>query len=122
MPDIAQTINLYVQRDRDYAHLFQFLQQDGGNPVITTGWTAKAQIRRSMKQSSTLIAEFTVDLTDVDLGIIVLSLTAADTAAITRPKGYYDIELISPDPDNLSFSIVKGEVSISDYPTEDAAL
>jgi hypothetical protein len=82
------------------------LKGSDGNPLDLTGWTGRAQIRESF--SGEKIADFTIsfnaDRTD---GVFVLSLTDAETAAISVPanttsrrvitKYPYDVELVKPD-------------------------
>jgi hypothetical protein len=83
--------------------------EDPGNPtpLNLAGYTVLAQIRPS-KQSSTVLATIAVDTTNAATGILVLSLTAAQTRSINDPatsgkdsiSAFYDFQVTPPAPDN----------------------
>lgn len=75
-----------------------------GSAVDLSGYTAVSQIRKTA-QSSEIVAAFTMDYTDMATGILRMSLTATQTAAMvcgplkTSPESIYifDLLLISGD-------------------------
>lgn len=67
-----------------------------GDPFPLTGYTARMHVRREVDSATTLIELTTANgriTINGALGRIQLSLTAADTAAMTR-GGYYDLEIV----------------------------
>ena len=68
-------------------------------PINLTGYSARMQIRPSLKASKVIVELGTSPGSGIALGgalgTIELSLTAAQTAAITESQGVYDLELIS---------------------------
>lgn len=73
-------------------------KDENGSPIDLTGYSAKMQVRSS-PTATDVITEFSTTNARIALGgsagTITLSMTAADTAAITKTKGVYDLELIS---------------------------
>lgn len=70
-------------------------QNGEGEATDLTGWTAHAQVRRK-RGSTASIATITTALTDAANGEITLSLTEAQTAALTPDKYSWDLLLESP--------------------------
>lgn len=67
--------------------------------VNITGNTITSQIRSEPKSSSTLIATWTVAITNAALGTFTLTLDDSVTTAITVSKGYMDIKrVVSSEP------------------------
>lgn len=83
-------------------------------PVNLTGYTARMQLRVTPDSGFTLLA-LTTENSRITLGgaagTIVLSLSAADTAALAFPRAVYDLELVSPG--GVVRRLVEGEVSLS---------
>lgn len=75
------------------------LTDDNGDLVSLVGYAARMQVRERVKSDSYLI-ELTTENGRISLGgaagTITLTLTAAETAALTN-DGVYDLELIAPD-------------------------
>lgn len=69
-----------------------------GSPVNLTNYTARMQARTS-HASSTAVLDMTTANSKITLGgtagTITLTLSAADTAAITQTSLTYDLELVS---------------------------
>jgi hypothetical protein len=76
-----------------------------------TGHTGKAQLRRSA-DSPTVLLEFTVSIPDQSLtpGMVWVTATAAQTAALTEDSGVYDVQLTSGTGD--VFTIAGGNIYI----------
>lgn len=80
------------------------MKQSNGDPMDLTGYTGRAMIRKRYS-SATPTAEFTVTIADDPLtGVIILSLSATDTAAIpagesvdsSESQYVWDFELEAP--------------------------
>lgn len=65
-----------------------------------TGYTARASIKRDAREAAALLELTTANSRIVITaltGLVTLTLTAAETAAITAwTRGVYDLELVSP--------------------------
>lgn len=74
-------------------------QDESEQPINLTGYTARMQVRTSIK-SSELVTELTTGNSRIvltpELGKIELVLTAAQTAALPAKQCVYDLELVSP--------------------------
>lgn len=70
--------------------------------------TAVAQCRKSERQDSDLVAEFTVL---IDANKLTLSLTSEETEAIKVISGFYDVFVLEPDSESQMF--VEGRVTIN---------
>ncbi|HXH24529.1 MAG TPA: hypothetical protein VNI78_04720 [Vicinamibacterales bacterium] len=72
---------------------------EAGQPVDLTGYTARMQARER-HGSPTVLLELTTENGGIQLGgpsgTITLSMSAAQTAALTWRRGVYDLELVSP--------------------------
>lgn len=72
---------------------------DADPPVMKarnlTGWSAIAQVRRTARKDSLLVATFTVSGLDTD-GMIYLSLPPAETRKVER-EAFWDLQLTDPD-------------------------
>lgn len=80
-----------------------------------TGCTARMQIRETVLSPSTLISltsdpEAGIAITAGPPGIIAITITAAQTAAMTWKNGVYDLELVSPNG-NVE-RLLKGDVTV----------
>ncbi|RLJ02069.1 MAG: hypothetical protein DRP08_04900 [Candidatus Aenigmatarchaeota archaeon] len=68
-------------------------------PIDFTGYTWRMQLRSTVS-SSTVLLELTtengrIDVTNQDVGIILLKLTAVETEALSFSSAAYDLESIS---------------------------
>lgn len=85
--------------------------------VNLTGWTARMQIRETPSSASTILTStggsptITVTNTNFATGVIVFTVSATNTASITVPVAYYDIEVESPT--GLVKRILQGRLAIS---------
>ena len=78
----------------DGAALRLTVTDNDSEPLTVTG-EVSAQIRKT-RNDPTILAEFTADLTDGATGLVVISLTGEQTAALidTKPvfKGVWDVQ------------------------------
>ena len=82
-------------------------------PYVLTNHTARMQVRRTIESATPLIT-LTTENGRISLngasGLINLSITAADTAAITS-SGVYDLEIISSN--GLVSRVIQGTFTLS---------
>lgn len=105
-------VNLIISQGADNHYSFRYSRDVDGEtvPVDLTGYTARAQIRRSAG------GELYLDMTDVTLsddGVIGITIAAAvteDPVWDTRSSGVWDLELVSPSGGVVRFA--SGGVSI----------
>jgi hypothetical protein len=105
-------INLQIPQGATYVHTFTY--EDATGVVIDiTGYTARCQLRAVVTSASNF-HEATTENGGIALGgvagTVILTITAADTAAFTVSKAVYDIELIAPN--NTVERVVKGSIRI----------
>ena len=91
---MAATRDITIYQGDTYGHVIT-ITDDATPPVATdvTGRTFAAQLRR-YADSTTIAATFAVDMTDAATGIVQLSLTATQTAALTGPYAF-DVHMIT---------------------------
>jgi hypothetical protein len=85
---------------------FRYLEDDKVTPVNLTGWTARAQIRKTA--TSALAIELDVTIAD---GLISLYASAADTALLTDANYVWALEL--EHTDDTVIRLVEGKVYVS---------
>lgn len=102
-------INIDIDKGRDFSKYYGFLD-DALVAIDMTGYSIAAQIRLEESSDSTLIDDFTIDTTDIATGVIYLTLTEVETAALNASSGYYDIKVT--DTSGITKSWVKGRVEI----------
>ena len=86
---LPATRDLTIYQGDAYDHEASFVAADG-TPLDMTG-TWRAQLRRSTSTAEPATS-FAIDDTDAATGVLVLSLTAAQTAALTAGKYVWDLE------------------------------
>lgn len=74
--------DLTFPRGDSYEHRIEFLDQDGTTPLDLTGAVFAAQLRRSPNDD--VFVAFAVDNSEVAAGVVTISLTKAQTAALGR--------------------------------------
>lgn len=105
--DEAGHLDLTIPQGGTWSCTLEYFEDDEETPRPLTGFsTGKAQIRD--RAGGTLLGEMTVDV-DVDAGTVTLSMTAEETAALTR-GGSYDVALIHDDGVTVNLPFVEGAV------------
>ena len=117
------TYNLHIQRGEDF--IFEFDLKVDGVILDLTGATVISQIREDNRQGSTKIEDFTTVVDDVStpnpaptLNKIKLTLTDAQTNAITQDGGFYDVLVI--DSNSIDTYYLEGRVTIHNSVTDKA--
>jgi hypothetical protein len=92
---MAATRDITIYQGDTYGHTIS-ITNDATPPVATnvTGRTFAAQLRR-YPGSDTPAATFAVDMTDAATGVVQLSLTATQTAALTAGPYAWDVHMIT---------------------------
>ena len=86
MPPATRDLTIY--RGDDYAHTVT-VTDEAGDPVDVSGSTWAAQFRRHDRDETAV--DFAIDATNAATGVIVHSLTAAQTADLPA-RGVYDLQ------------------------------
>jgi hypothetical protein len=65
-----------------------------------SGWTPKMQLRTDFKDNQgvaalTLTSGSGIDMTDADTGVVIITITAAQTGALTAAYYLFDLEMTS---------------------------
>jgi hypothetical protein len=83
-------------------------------PIDLTGYTARMQVRKTVKSSDTILSLTTengrITLGD-DAGTITLEVDAEDTADLTEFCGVYDLELEAGD--GTVTRLLQGQIEVS---------
>jgi len=91
---MTATRNIVLERDTDFSESLTFYSDACFSTTLdVSDYTFQAQIRAT-DTSSTVIATFTIDTTDAATGNIVLSLTAAQTLALTAGSYFWDLRCV----------------------------
>lgn len=124
--------DIIVTQGADNAYAFRYSTRTGNvtTPVDLTGWSARAQLRRTWGGEIWLSLTNTDGITLTDTGGVVVDIPAAvteDPAWNTRLKvtggepqarGVWDLELINPD--GHVTRLVQGTVTVSPDVTREA--
>ena len=107
---MAVVSNLAIDQGTTYSVTIT-VNDDGGTVRDLTGYTGRAQLRRSYYTNAN--TSFTITIDAPTEGIVVMSLTAAQTSALKAGRYVYDLELVKTS-DSTVERIVEGIVTI--YP------
>jgi hypothetical protein len=102
---LPSTLDLDVYRGDDL-RLGMELRSNDESPIDVTGWEIRAQVRKRPR-SNTLLASFTVEITDAEAGTFDVVLSAADTAGLPQ-VAVWDLETV--DAQGETRTRVAGEV------------
>jgi len=80
--------NLSIVHRDSYAHTITIVDANSA-PVVLTGRTYDAQIRAQPAESGTADAAFTISLTNLATGVIVITLTVGQTGALIPGLPYF---------------------------------
>lgn len=83
----GRTRTLHIQQGAPYVHVLTVLQNDVPVPLSQGEWLAQIRV----VPGGRIVATFTVDASQADQGIIVLSLTEEETAAMSQ-GGWWDLK------------------------------
>jgi len=106
---IPDTIPLTILRGRDFEIVFEF------EATNLAGYTGRSQIRAMDNISSPLLEEFAITITPATNSTVRLTLTDAETTAITAETGWFDLLLTTGTTDA---TFVRGPVTFIGSVTE----
>ena len=118
----AGVLDLTIEQGVDFG-MAMTIKDANDTPINITGYTFRGKIKESAQDSSP-VEEFTFALTDPGNGVVTVSLTAAETAAITATGDVYDeytpyvydIEMV--DLSSKVTRLLNGEVTVSPEVTD----
>jgi hypothetical protein len=103
----------FVYQSRSYTLRLTIKDKATGDPIDLTGSTFASQLRR-YRSSTDVAAAFTFDLTNAATGVVVMSLSPAQTAALAPGPYRWDVDqLVAGVPNPLAQGelIVEGDVT-----------
>ena len=105
---MAATRDIRFTQGDTYGHVLT-IENDAVPPVATnvSARTFAAQVRR-YASSDTIAATFAVDMTNAATGVVQLSLTATQTAALTGPY-YWDVHMVTG---SSVLTLIAGSVTV----------
>lgn len=103
---MAQIRNLVIDQGSAYSVTI-VLSDAAGTPLVVSGYTHAAQIRRSY--AATTAVNFTT-ATTATVGELTLSLTAAQTTALKQCRYVYDVVLTSA---GVPIRVLEGIVTVT---------
>jgi hypothetical protein len=85
------TYNFTIYQGATFDRVFQF-NDANGDPLATSGWSARMQVRSSIETATTLLS-LTPSINST--GLVTLALTATQTTALPGDvAAVYDLELV----------------------------
>ena len=109
----AGTLDLFVEQGATFSYTLT-LTDSAGAPVNLTGYTARMQMRRSVQSPDILISLTTANgrlvITPLT-GVITMTISATDTAALNFQSAVYDLEIESAG--GIVTRLIEGKVRLS---------
>lgn len=106
---MADVLTLYVEAGATYYREFVYTDPATDEPFNLTGYTAHVQIRETVEASSVALS-LTPTITPLE-GLLVLEMSATQTASLTADKYVYALELHGPN--SLVIRLLEGGVVVS---------
>ena len=82
-----------------------------GNPFDLTGYTAAAKMAKGYASTRTRTNFTTTVSADATTGVVTLSLSATDTAALDAERYVYDLEITQTSSGNVT-RVIEGVISV----------
>jgi len=106
---VASKLNITIDQGSDVTFDIE-LEDSNGIPLDITTYTARSMLRKHYQSTNSI--SFTCDTTSNGAnGILILSLTANQTANIVAGRYVYDIELVSEA--NVVTRVIEGLATIT---------
>ena len=105
---MATIANLKVDQGADFATTINLNNLDGTDFNLT-GYTVASQMAKSY--ASTTKTTITASITDAATGAIQLSLTHAQTGALTQGRYVYDVE-VTQTSGNIKTRVIEGQITV----------
>ncbi len=100
--------NLVINAGATFSQQFDLAQSDDSSPLNLTGYTIAAQIRKHAGSSNP--TAFTATAMDAINGLVLISLTPVQTAALKKGRHVYDIVITDAAGDKTR--VVEGSVLV----------
>jgi len=110
----AAVVDLVIEQGTNFSETFEWLDNTGTVKDLSN-YTVSIQIRTKNGEliaSSTGMANISIDTTNLATGLIVVSMTAAQTKVLDFVQGSYDIEFTAPTTGVVT-RLVEGLVNLS---------
>ena len=98
--------NIVIEQNSDFSVPITLTNDDSGEPLVITGFTANASLRKYYTASNVVL--FDTNLVD---GCLTISMNAANTANIAAGRYVYDV-LLHNTPANVTSRLVEGIVTV----------
>jgi hypothetical protein len=99
-----------VYSGTSYQREFRWLP-DGTNPIDFTGWSALMLIGQQLAEAQVELSTDNGGIQLTSQGQILVTMTPFQTAALTGPLTYYNLDLI--EPDGFVRRFLRGRVSVA---------
>jgi hypothetical protein len=104
---MAIKANLLIDQGSDFSTEIDVLD-DNGDPVVLTGFTGAAQMRKHYTSSTSTAFNVSINASE---GTVTLSMNAAMSSTVTPGRYVYDCELTSSS--NVVSRLVEGIVTVT---------
>lgn len=91
----VQEYNFNIYQGSTLSLVLRLSDPETGQALDFTGFTARGMMRVKYDDAAPA-GVFTCEFTDEATGVVSVSMTAAETAALNFSKAYYDIEVVAP--------------------------
>tara|TARA_Y100000004_G_scaffold161378_1_gene189409 strand:- start:784 stop:1122 length:339 start_codon:yes stop_codon:yes gene_type:complete len=105
---MATYANIFVDQGSDFSMTVDLVKSVGS--LDLTNYTGRGEIRKTY--TSTTKTSFTISV-DSSANELVVSLTAAQTAAIKAGRYVYDIEILSGDSTPIVTRVLEGQLEVT---------
>lgn len=105
---MAVYANLFVDQGTDFMSTIN-LEGGTGAAFGLEGFTIRAQMRKTY--TSSRFVQFTANITEPNLGIAQIELSAEQTSLLKPGRYVYDVEVISPD--TVVYRVVEGQIEVN---------
>jgi hypothetical protein len=112
---MAQNEDLYIDQGADVAVELRLVNTDKTKKDLT-GYTVKAQMRKTVNTSDSDAITFTSIVADPSTdGIATLTLTNTQTDAIKAGRYFYDVELshLDSDANSIIERVLQGHITVT---------
>jgi len=111
---MAQYSDIFVDQGSSYFATIPVLKSNG-LPLDLTNYMVRGQVRRNY--TATTYTNFTSAITDAEGGIITVSLTPAQTAALKAGRHLFDIEVYTVGDQDVK-RIAEGQMHVTPRVTQ----
>jgi len=100
---------IVVYSGTSYRREFRWLP-DGANAIDFTGWAATMLVGQQLAPADVELTDTNAGITLTSIGQIIIEMTPFQTAALSPPIAYYNLDLI--EPDGFVRRFLRGRVSV----------